>query len=85
MGLTMIMMLVLPLFPAQPLLGPIYVQVGTFMPPDFPLLLVVPALASTRSCAVRVTGSAATGRWRRSSPSSFVAASSPCSGRSPTS
>ncbi len=43
--LTMIMLLVLPLFAAQPLLGPIYVQVDRFMPPDFPLLLVVPALA----------------------------------------
>jgi hypothetical protein len=44
-GLTMIMMVLMPLFPAQPLLGPIYVQVGHFMPTDFPLLLVVPALA----------------------------------------
>ncbi len=44
-GLTMVMLLVLPLFAAQPLLGPIYVQVDRFMPPDFPLLLVVPALA----------------------------------------
>ena len=43
-GVTMIMILVLPLFPAQSLLGPIYVQVGTFMPPDFPVLLVVPAI-----------------------------------------
>jgi hypothetical protein len=41
----MVMLLVLPLFPGQPLLGPIYVQVDRFMPPDFPLLLVVPALA----------------------------------------
>jgi hypothetical protein len=44
-GLTMVMLLVLPLFAARPLLGPIYVQVDRFMPPDFPLLLVVPALA----------------------------------------
>ena len=44
-GLTMVMLLVLPLFAAQPLLGPIYVQVDRFMPPDFPLLLVAPALA----------------------------------------
>jgi hypothetical protein len=36
---------VLPLFAGQPLLGPIYVQVDRFVPPDFPLLLVVPALA----------------------------------------
>jgi hypothetical protein len=45
MGLTMVMLLVLPLFPGRPLLGPIYVQVDRFLPPDFPLLLVVPALA----------------------------------------
>jgi hypothetical protein len=42
---TMVMLLVLPLFPGQPLLGPIFVQVDRFMPPDFPLLLVVPAVA----------------------------------------
>jgi hypothetical protein len=45
MALTMVMLIVLPLFPGQPLLGPIYVQMDRFMPPDFPLLLVVPALA----------------------------------------
>jgi hypothetical protein len=45
MALTMVMLLVLPLFPGQPLLGPIYVQVDRFMPPDFPLLLIAPAIA----------------------------------------
>jgi hypothetical protein len=43
-ALTMVMLLVLPLFPAQPLLGPIFVPTDRFMPPDFPLLLVAPAL-----------------------------------------
>jgi hypothetical protein len=43
--LTLVMLVVMPLFPAQPLLGPIYVQVDRFMPTDFPLLLVVPAFA----------------------------------------
>jgi hypothetical protein len=43
-GLTIVMVVVLPLFKAQPLLGPIYVPMDRFMPPDFPLLLVVPAL-----------------------------------------
>lgn len=43
-ALTMAMLLILPRFPGQPLLGPIYVQVDRFMPPDFPLLLVAPAL-----------------------------------------
>jgi hypothetical protein len=36
--------LVLPLFPAEPKLGPVYQQVTQFIPPKFPLLLVVPAL-----------------------------------------
>ncbi len=44
-GLTLFMLVLMPLFPAQPLLGPIYVQVDHFMPTDFPLLLIVPALA----------------------------------------
>ena len=42
---TLFMLVVMPLFPAQPLLGPIYVQVDRFMPTDFPLLLIAPALA----------------------------------------
>jgi hypothetical protein len=44
-GWTMVMIVLLPLFAAQPLLGPIFVQVDRFMPPDFPLLLIVPAFA----------------------------------------
>jgi hypothetical protein len=44
-ALTLFMLVLMPLFPAQPLLGPIYVQVDRFMPTDFPLLLIVPALA----------------------------------------
>jgi len=43
--LTLFMLILMPLFPAQPLLGPIYVQVDRFMPTDFPLLLIVPAFA----------------------------------------
>ena len=35
---------ILPLFPAQPKLGPVYHPVTQFIPPDFPLLLIVPAL-----------------------------------------
>jgi hypothetical protein len=34
---------ILPLFPAEPKLGPVYHQVTNFTPPDFPLLLIVPA------------------------------------------
>lgn len=35
----------LPLFPAEPKLGPVYYPVTHFVPPDFPLLFVVPAIA----------------------------------------
>jgi len=34
---------ILPLFPAEPKLGPVYYQVTQFTPPEFPLLLIVPA------------------------------------------
>jgi hypothetical protein len=37
--------LILPLFPAEPKLGPVYTNVTQFVPPDFPLLLIVPAFA----------------------------------------
>ena len=43
-GLTLFMLILLPLFSGQPLLGPIYVSVDHFVPPDFPVLLVVPAV-----------------------------------------
>ena len=39
------LILVLPLFPAEPKLGPVYYKVTHFVPPDFPLLLIAPALA----------------------------------------
>jgi hypothetical protein len=41
---TWIMLVVLPLFPARPMLGPIFVPMTRLMPPDFPLLLVAPAI-----------------------------------------
>jgi hypothetical protein len=44
-AITLIMIVVLPLFPGRPLLGPIYVHTDRFLPPAFPLLLIVPALA----------------------------------------
>lgn len=37
--------LILPLFPAEPKLGPVYTHVTHFVPPDFPLLLIIPAIA----------------------------------------
>jgi len=35
----------LPLFPAEPKLGPVYFPTTYFVPPQFPMLLIVPALA----------------------------------------
>jgi hypothetical protein len=37
---------ILPLFPAEPKLGPVYRQVTHFIPWEFPLLLMVPAIAT---------------------------------------
>lgn len=34
---------ILPLFPAEPKLGPVYQHVTQFVPPEFPILLIVPA------------------------------------------
>ena len=59
---------ILPLFPAEPKLGPVYYPVTQFVPPEFPLLIVVPALAldllwrSTESW----------GRWRQAIVSGVV-------------
>jgi hypothetical protein len=39
------MLWILPLFPAEPKLGPVYYKVTHFVPPAFPLLLIVPAIA----------------------------------------
>jgi hypothetical protein len=36
---------ILPLFPAEPKLGPVYQRVTHLVPPDFPLLLIAPAVA----------------------------------------
>lgn len=45
MFITCLMVWILPLFPGQPKLAPIYNPVTHMVPPPFPLLLVVPALA----------------------------------------
>jgi hypothetical protein len=42
---NMALILILPLFPAEPKLGPVYQHVTHFIPPQFPILLIVPALA----------------------------------------
>ncbi len=45
MGVTLFMIWILQSFPATPMLGPIYNPVDHMVPPGFPLLLVLPALA----------------------------------------
>jgi hypothetical protein len=40
------LILILPLFPAEPKLGPVYQHVTHFIPPKFPILLIVPAIAT---------------------------------------
>ena len=45
MGIILATMWVLQLFPAEARLAPIYTRVTHMIPPEFPLLLVVPALA----------------------------------------
>ncbi len=43
--LNLLFLWILPLFPATPKLGPVFFHVTHFIPPPFPLLIVVPALA----------------------------------------
>jgi hypothetical protein len=38
------LILVLPLFPAEPKIGPVFHHVTQFVPPEFPLLILVPAI-----------------------------------------
>jgi hypothetical protein len=45
MGVTMLMIWILQLFPATPMLGPIYNPVDHMVPPGFPVLLMLPAAA----------------------------------------
>jgi hypothetical protein len=56
---SVFMLWLLPLFPGQPLLGPIFVPIDRFVPPDFPLLLVVPGMVIDL-----VMRRVAPGRWR---------------------
>jgi hypothetical protein len=43
-GMSCLMIWILPLFPAQPKLAPIYNPVTRMVPPAFPILVIVPAL-----------------------------------------
>ena len=66
---------ILPLFPAEPKLGPVLYPVTHFVPPEFPLLLIVPALALdvVRPRLARL------GRWTRAAAlgATFMAAFAP--------
>ena len=44
-GFVLGLVWILPLFPAEPKLGPVYQKVTHFIPPEFPLLLIAPGLA----------------------------------------
>ena len=43
--LNLLFLWLLPLFPAEPKLGPVYHHVTHFIPPPFPLLIILPAIA----------------------------------------
>lgn len=45
MGTLLALTLILPLFPAEPRLAPIRSDIDAMMPPQFPMLLIVPAVA----------------------------------------
>ena len=44
-AVMLLLVWILPLFPAEPKLGPVYQNVTHFVPPEFPLLLIAPAVA----------------------------------------
>jgi hypothetical protein len=44
-GMVFLIGRILPMFHAEPKLGPVYHQLDQFTPPEFPLLLIVPAFA----------------------------------------
>jgi hypothetical protein len=59
---------ILPLFPAEPKLGPVYYQVTHFVPSGFPILILVPAIVLDWLWA-RTTG---WGAWRQALVSGVV-------------
>ncbi|MCU1233749.1 MAG: hypothetical protein JWP63_1716 [Candidatus Solibacter sp.] len=65
---VLLMSWVLPLFPAQPKLGPVYHQLTQFTPPEFPLLLIIPAIVLD----LLWRRTAAWGAWRQALVSGTV-------------
>jgi hypothetical protein len=63
LGLAASLVWLLPLFPATPQAGPVYNALTHMLPPPFPLLLVVPALALDALLARYSTSKARGGAW----------------------
>ena len=65
---VLLMSWILPLFPAEPKLGPVLYPVTQFTPPEFPLLLIVPAFALD----LLWQRTAQWGRWKQALASAVV-------------
>jgi hypothetical protein len=65
---VLLMSWILPLFPAQPKLGPVFHNLTQFTPPEFPLLLVVPALVLD----LLWQHTASWGKWKQAAVSGIV-------------
>src|SRR5205823_4381440 len=65
---VLLMSWILPLFPAEPKLGPVLHQLHQFTPPEFPLLLIVPALVLD----LMWQRTARWGLWKQAAISGFV-------------
>ena len=60
-----VMVWLLPLFPAKPQVPPIYNPLEHLMPPPFPLLLVVPAIALDLLCRNKLPFALPVKRWKQ--------------------
>ena len=87
MGVTILMIWILQLFPAQPMLAPIMRQVDSMVPPAFPILLVVPALAIDLIIHRMPTGARRLRQWLFAGGAAWPrsSCSASCSGTSPSS
>ena len=73
MGVTMLMIWSLQLFPAQPMLAPIMRQIDHMVPPSFPLLLLAPAVV-VDLIVNRVPAGAGRLRWGATAAGAGIAA-----------
>ena len=63
MGVTLLMIWILQLFPAQPMLAPIMRDIDRMVPPSFPLLLLAPALVIDFTLNRLPADAGRVGRW----------------------